>query len=138
MDPDAKSVAKFYMTFKVHKENEHGKAPPETPIYSGCGSMYENVSKYIEHFIKDPGTTHATYLKDTLDFLQYMIAVNRLGELPKYALLLTMDVVGLFTNIPEKDGIIAVREALEETRNNEVNTELIVRLLPLILQNNII
>ena len=69
MNPDVKSAAKFYMTFKVHKENEHGKAPPERPICSGCGSMFENVSKYIEHHIKEIGTTHTTYLQDTPEML---------------------------------------------------------------------
>ena len=137
MDPDAKSVAKFYMTFKVHKEHEHGKAPPGRPICSGCGSMYENVSKYVEHFIKEAGTSHPTYLQDTPDFLRYIEGINMQGQLPENALLLTMDVVGLFTNIPEKDGTDAVREALEEETRNEVNTEFIVRLLQLILQNNI-
>ena len=44
--------------------------------------------------------------------------------------------IGLFTNILEKDGTKAVHEALEETENKEVNTEFIVRLLQLILQNN--
>ena len=52
MDPEGKNVSKFYMTFKIHKEHVHGQAPPERPICSGSGSMLENVSKYIEQFIK--------------------------------------------------------------------------------------
>ena len=34
MNPEEKSVGKFYATFKVHKEHEEGKAPPLRPIVS--------------------------------------------------------------------------------------------------------
>ena len=113
------------------------KPPPERPICSGCGSMFENVSKYIEYHIKEVGTTHTTYLQDTPDFLRYIETINNQGDLPQNAKLITLDVVGLFTNIPETDGTEAVRDALEDQKNSEVNTEFIVRLLQLILQNNI-
>ena len=116
MIQDGKNVAKFYMTFKVHKEHDHGKVPPERPICSGCGSMFENVSKYVGHHIKNVGTAHPTYLQDTPDFLRYVEEINMQGDLPQNATLLTIDVIGLFTNIPEKDGTEAVHEALEKNR----------------------
>ena len=80
MDPDGKSAAKFYMTFKVHNEHEHGKATPERPICSGCGSMFYNVSK-LEHHIKEIGTTHITYFQDTQDFYRYNETINKQGTL---------------------------------------------------------
>ena len=52
-------------------------------------------------------------------------------------MILTVDVIGLFTNIPEKDGIYAVRETLEQNRNNDINIEFILRLLKFILENNV-
>ena len=93
------------MTFKVHKEHVHGKAPPERPICSGSGSMLENVSKYIEHFIKKHGTEHLTYLQDTPDFLRFIEEINEGGKLKEETMILTVDVIGLFTNIPEKSRI---------------------------------
>ena len=45
--------------------------------------------------------------------------------------------MGLFTNIPEDDGVEAVKEALEERNENEINIEFLLRLLEFILQNNI-
>ena len=116
MIPDGKNIAKLYMNFKVHKENKHGKVPPERSICSGCGSMFKNVSKYVEHHIKHVGTTHPTYLQDTPDFLRYIEEINMRGDPPPNATLLTVDVIGLFTNIPEKDGTEAVHEALEKNR----------------------
>ena len=68
MSPADKKAAKFYMTFKVHKEHIHVKAPPERPICSGCGSIYKNVTKFIEHHIKHYATSHDTYIEDTPNF----------------------------------------------------------------------
>ena len=39
MDPTDKDPGKFYAMFKVHKEHQEGKAPPERPIISCCGSI---------------------------------------------------------------------------------------------------
>ena len=80
MDPEGKNVSKFYMTFKIHKDHVHGQAPPERPICSGSGSMLENVSKYIEHFIKKHGTEHPTYLQDTPDFLRFIEEIKEGGN----------------------------------------------------------
>ena len=33
MVADDKDPIRFYCTFKVHKPHEHGKAPPERPLY---------------------------------------------------------------------------------------------------------
>ena len=104
MDPKAKLAAMFYMTFKIHKEHAHGKTPPERPICSGSGTMLENACKFVEHYIKEIGTSHKTYLKDTPDFLRYVEHLNQ-TESFENSLLLTIDVICLFTNIPESDGI---------------------------------
>jgi hypothetical protein len=45
--------------------------------------------------------------------------------------------VGLYTNIPIEEGLDAVREALEERQDKSVTTEFLVRLLELVLKNNI-
>ena len=123
MQPKDKGPGKFYCTFKVHKEHDPTKALPERPICSGCGSAFENVSKFIDHHIKEISTRHPTYLQDTADFLRYLEKFNDKGFLPEEALLATFDIVGLFTNIPHDDGIEAVREALEEQTDKETSTE---------------
>ena len=48
-----------------------------------------------------------------------------------------MDVSGLFTNIPKEDGLESARESLDERENQEIPSEYIVRLLEVILENNI-
>ena len=72
MDPGDKGPGKFYCTFKVHKEHRQMEVPPERPIISGCGSAFENVSKFINHHIQDISTNHPTYIQDTPDLLRYL------------------------------------------------------------------
>ena len=70
MDPKDKTAAKFYMTFKIHKEHAHGETPPES------GTMLENACKFVEHYIQEIGVNHPTYLKDTPDFLRFVEHIN--------------------------------------------------------------
>ena len=137
MNPDGKNASKFYANFKVHKEHINGNLPEIRPIISGCGSYLENVSLYVEHFIKDLATKHASKLKDTPDFLRKLEEVKSKGALPKDAILLVTDVSALFTNIPKNEGIEATKEALNQRTNPEISTEFITRLLELILKHNI-
>ena len=116
------------MTFKIHKEHTHGETPPERPICSGSGTMQENTCTFVDHFIKGIGSSHQTYLKDTPDFLRYIDELNQTENFEN-SLILTIDVIGLFTNIPEDVGIEAVKDALEERNENEINIEFLLRLL---------
>ena len=50
---------------------------------------------------------------------------------------MTIDIIGLFTNIPQEEGAQATQEALDERETKTVPTEFIVRLLELIQSNNI-
>ena len=60
------------------------------------------------------------------------------GEpLPTNTIIATIDVVGLYTNIPVEEGLDAVKEALEERNDKNVSTEFIIRLLELVLKNNL-
>ena len=74
-----------------------------------------------------------SYIKDTKDFLQKL---QRIGPLPSQALLFTMDVVGLYNNIPHKDGLDACRLMLNRRTDKHPPTEDIVRLAKLVLELN--
>ena len=65
---ESKSTSMFYCNFKIHKEYEH--IPPVRAIISGSGSILENPSKFVDHYLKDIATKHDTYLQDTPDFIQ--------------------------------------------------------------------
>ena len=69
------------------------------PIISGSGSITENVGIFAEHHIKEIATKHKSYLQDTPDFLRCIQKINEGEKLDPRTLCVTLDVIGLFTNI---------------------------------------
>ena len=57
-----------------------------------------------------------SYTKDASDFLR---KIKDIGEIPEDAILVTMHVTGLYTNIHNTERLEAMREALEENSQNQ-------------------
>ena len=115
----------FYMLPKIHKPNNPGR-----PIVSGCDGPTENLSAYVDSYIKPLAQKVNSYLKDTNQFLQ---KPNELGQIPPNSFLVTIDVVALYTNIPHSEGILAVKEALETRAEKQPLTWVLLRMLYLVL-----
>ena len=137
MCPEGKSPSKFYCTFKMHKEYHHTETPPVRPIVSGSGSITANPSLYIDHHIKDIAKAHKTFLQDTPHFLRMIDSINKEKKLKENTVLVTWDVIGLYTNIPQDEGVECVASALAEQQNQQIPAEFITRILELVLKNNI-
>ena len=135
MCPQGKTPSKFYCNFKIHKPHNH--IPPVRAIISGSGSFLENPSKFVDFHIKDLANKHASYLQDTPDFIRKLEEVNKSGNIPLNAILVTFDVKALFTNIPQYEGTLCTEEALNERVNQKIPTEYIISMLKIILKNNI-
>ena len=123
---------RYYSNFKVHKPNI-----PVRPILSGCGSLTEGIATFVEHHIKHIATTHDTYLQDTPDFLRTIERINKGPRLSQNAILVTLDVKALFTNIKHTDGLQCLQEQLEERNQPEVPSDYILKLMELLLHQNI-
>ena len=52
-------------------------------------------------------------------------------------ILVSIDVSGLYTNIPQSEGLEAVRDALEDRDDKAIPSEYIVKLLEIVLKHNI-
>ena len=63
--------------------------------------------------------------------------VNAEGPLPCNAILVSIDVSALYTNIPQEEGLDATREALEDVEFTTIPADFIIRLLELVLKYNI-
>ena len=96
----------------------------------------ENIGKYVQHHINEFGSMHSTYIKDTPDFLRTVNEVNEIEDLEGNLILVTMDVTALYTNIPNDEGMEAVREAFEEKQDTTFHREFVLRLLEILLHNN--
>ena len=60
-----------------------------------------------------------------------------LPPLPDDVILCTIDVVGLYPNIPHDEGLIAMRKALDLRKDKRISTESLIELAECVLKNNI-
>ena len=83
---------------------------PGRPVISNCGYYTENISSFLDFHLQPVSKKVKSYIKDTNDFLKKL---RSLTNLPDNALLCTMDVVGLYPNIPHDEGLTALRKRLD-------------------------
>jgi hypothetical protein len=97
----------------------------------------ENIEAYVQYLIKDISTQHQAYLQDTPDFLRYIEKINTGPALEDNQMLVTWDVVGLYNNIPHDEGLGSLQEGLDERNNPEIPTDYLIKLMEIILKNNL-
>ena len=111
----------------------HKKGCPGRPVISGCGMPTEKISEFVDYHLKPLVTTIPSFVKDTNDFLHTLTNIDKLRQ---NAILVTIDVVGVYPYIPHNEGLDALRRALDKRDNQETPTNLIVDLAELVLRNN--
>ena len=94
-------------------------------------------SKFVDFHLKDLANKHKSYIQDTPDFLRQIEKLNAKGKLPESAMLVSLDVIGLYTNIPQEEGTNCAEKVLNKRENMKVPSEYIISMLKLILKNNI-
>ena len=124
-------LSRFYMLPKVHKRLEN---VPGRPVISNSGYYTENISSYVDHHLQPLSREVKSYIKDTNDFL---CKIRDLPPLNENAILCTVDVVGLYPNIPHEEGLAAIKESLEKRENKQISTESLVSLAECVLKNNV-
>ena len=75
-----------------------------------------------------------SYIRDTKDFLNKL---QQIKNIPTNAKLVTMDVSSLYTNIDHNEGAEACFERLENRNNKSVPSEILKRVILLVLKSNI-
>ena len=125
---DQPKAGRFYLLPKIHKAGNPGR-----PIVSANGHPTEKISEFVDLHLQSHVQTLPSYLQDTTDFLKKQEA---LGPIPSDALLVSMDVTSLYTNILHSDGIKACEEAWDERDIKDPPTQTLVKLLTLVLKCN--
>ena len=103
---DDPMTLKFYTLPKIHKENNPGR-----PVISSINCHTAKISKFVDYHLQEHVTKTASFVQDTTDFLNKIKNI----EVPPNAILVTMDVKSLYTNIPNGEGISAIDELLKES-----------------------
>ena len=73
-----------------------------------------------------------SHIKDTSDFLENL---KRVGEIPKGAILVTANVVGLYPSIPHDGGLNVLRKQYDKFKDKIVPTEDIIKIADFVLKN---
>ena len=67
----------------------------------------------------------------------FLNKIKKLGSLPDGAVLCTIDVVGLYPNIPHGEGLASLRSFLETRDNKQISSDALTELAKVVLKNNI-
>ena len=119
----------FYTLTKIHKPTPVGR-----PIISGCDGPTERLSAFVDKLLQPIAKEQESYLTDSTDFINFIERTR----VPYNAILVSMDVTSLYTNIPQEEGIEIVCNAYESFYEGEspIPTQYLKRALELILQEN--
>ena len=123
--------ARFYLLPKIQKCLHN---VPGRPVISNCGFYTENISSFLDHHLQPIAQKVNSFIKDTNHFLQ---KIKSLGQLPEGAIFCTIDVVGLYPNIPHEKGPTSLTKNLDARTEKKVTTENLLELAEIVLKNNI-
>ena len=102
-------------------------------MVSNCNYGTEKIAEFLDFHLKPLCKEVKSYLKDTSDFLR---KIQSLPPLPENSILCTMDVVGLYPNIPHEGGLKATENALNRRDDKSLTTDSLMELANLALKNN--
>ena len=120
----------FYLLPKIHK-----KSIPGRPILSAIDSATDRLSRLVDAHIRFLIPQIPTYIKDTNDFLRKIDSI-RLEPPIGVPIIFTLDVVSLYTNIPNQEGLVATVLALNKKPHPTMRTTTIALMLKTVLHKN--
>lgn len=127
---------KFYLLPKIHKNPDTWTVPHQIPsgrpIVSDCGSESYRIAEFIDYFLNPLSQTHESYVKDTYEFVEKLKSVKILPG----AMLFSIDIDSLYTNIDTTLGLRAVREIFQRYPDPTRPDEVLLNLLELGLTRN--
>lgn len=127
---------RFYLLPKIHKDpNKWSKPfliPPGRPIVSDCNSETYRSAEYIDYYLNPLAKKHQSYIKDTYDFIEKIKNLI----IPANAILFTVDVDSLYTNIDSKEGILAIKEIFQNNYDKKRPDKELLQLLEINLTKN--
>ena len=118
----------FYLLPKIHKVGNPGR-----PVVSSIQSHTSKISEFVDYHLQPIVQQTSSYVKDTNDFITKLETCA--DSIDDKTILVTMDVKSLYTNIPNEEGIGAVREFLSKA-GKSLLIPVIVKFLWLILTLN--
>ena len=113
---------RFCVLPKVHKRLYD---VPGRPVISKCSFYTENIFSFLDFHLQPLAQKVKSYIKDTNHFLR---KIKELGQLPEGTILCTIDVVGLYPNIPHDEGLAFLKDFLDSRVDKQVTTDTLIEL----------
>ena len=116
---------------KIHKKDNPGH-----PLVRSVGCHTKQGSSYLDHHLQPFNKELESYVKDTTDFVRKIEALP--VEPNENQILVTMDVKSLYTNIPNAEGMEAVKSCFRARAKpgDGILAKVIIQFLTLILTLN--
>ena len=141
MIPDEAMPGRYYGLVKNHKEKESWppgqNIPPLRPVVSGSGTVSEGVSHWLDEQAKQEVRKLDSYLEDTRHVLEMIEEENSQGPQPSGTIPVTLDIAGMYTNVPLEQGLLAFQAAMDKREDMTIPTEYLVRLMKFVCTSNI-
>ena len=124
------NLGKLYLLPKIDKRLS---IIPGRPVISSCGIPTEKASEFLHIYLKPLIQNGWSYIRDSGGFID---KIKWAGKILKGSFLETADVVDLYTSIPQNEGILSLKQKLEEQPSTNIPANDQVKLAEFVLQNN--
>ena len=111
------NLGKLYLQPKIHKKLYN---VPGRLVISNCGTNIEKTSEFLENHLKSIMQISWSSIRDLGDFID---KTNRIKNIPKDAILVNRDMMGLHPCIAHVAGLKAVKNPLDVGENKSIQTE---------------
>ena len=96
LSKNVQKFARFYLLPKSHKRLHN---VPGRPVIPNSGYYTETISSFLDHHLQPLAQAIKSYIRDTKEILKKHRSLPKLSD---SIILCTMDVVGLYPNIPRE------------------------------------
>ena len=105
------------------------------PVISNCGFYKKNTSSFMDFYLHPLVWKVKSYIKDTNHSLR---KIKELRQIQKVTIVCSINVVGLYQNIPHDEGLVLPRDILDNRVDKPVTTDTLIELAEFVLKNNIL
>ena len=104
---------------------------------SGSGTISEGISHWVDEHAKGEVKKLNTYLEDTRHLLQLIQEENERGPQAPGTIPVTLDIVGMYTNVPIDKGLQAFTKLMEQREDKSVPTWFLVKLMRFVAESSV-
>ena len=99
--------------------------------------MSEGISHWVDEHAKGEVKKLGSWLEDTRHVLEIIQEENERGPQPTGTIPVTLDISGMYTNVPLEEGLRSFEAAMNMREDQTIPTEFLVRLMRFVCTSNI-